>query len=360
MKSPLVGTVGPERRRSVAPFMMHEEEHAGKTSKVGSVKTELAELHVHLGSSVSPEVMWEIAHAQGIKLHTKSYWDFVEMITVDPQKGKAYDDYLKLFHITELIQSSPMAVERSVYHTVGGAYRDNNITLLELRFNPMKRNKGGEQDLDHIIMAANRGLERAVLEYQIKGGIIICLDRTFTYKQNEILVNKALKYAGRGIVGIDIAGPRNKNFRYSDYSGLYEKARSGGLGLTVHTGEEQDYHSVVDVINSLNPDRLGHGIRATENEDVIKMIGDRGITLEICPTSNIELKIVEGSDQMRDIFEVLRKHRIRFTINTDGPEMLMTSLRNEFAFLLRNGILTEAEAMDANAHAFEASFLRRF
>ena len=73
--------------------------------------------------------------------------------------------YLALFHWTELIQSSPIAVERSVYEVIGGAYRKNNVTKLELRFNPMKRNRGGEQDLDHIIAAAVRGMDRAVLEY---------------------------------------------------------------------------------------------------------------------------------------------------------------------------------------------------
>ncbi|MCL5675312.1 MAG: hypothetical protein M1611_01735, partial [Candidatus Marsarchaeota archaeon] len=149
--------------------------------------TELAELHVHLGSSVDPAVMWEIAHAQGIKLPTKDYWNFVDMITANPKRVKSFEDYIALFKWTDLIQSSPIAVERSVYQTIAGAYRKNNITLLELRFNPMKRNRGGEQDLDQIMMAAIRGLDRASMEYPVKAGIIICLDRTFSYKLNEIL-----------------------------------------------------------------------------------------------------------------------------------------------------------------------------
>ena len=104
--------------------------------------TKLAELHVHLGGSVDPAVMWEIAHAQGIRLPTKDYWKFVDLVTVDSVKKKSFEDYLSLFRWTELIQSSPLAIERSVYQTIAGAYRKNNITLLELRFNPMKRNRG--------------------------------------------------------------------------------------------------------------------------------------------------------------------------------------------------------------------------
>ncbi len=85
--------------------------------------TKLAELHVHLGGSVDPAVMWEIAHAQGIRLPTKDYWRFVDLVTVDPDAKKTFDDYLALFHWTELIQSSPLAIERSVYQTIAGAYR---------------------------------------------------------------------------------------------------------------------------------------------------------------------------------------------------------------------------------------------
>ncbi len=99
-------------------------------------KIPLAELHCHLGGAVTPAIMWGIAHAQGIKLPTKDYWEFRDMITVS-RRSRSFDGYLQLFHWTELIQSSPIAVERAVYEVVGGAYRKNNVTTMELRFNPM-------------------------------------------------------------------------------------------------------------------------------------------------------------------------------------------------------------------------------
>ena len=126
--------------------------------------------------------MWGIAHSQGIRLPTKDYWAFRELITVSARRGRSFDGYLQLFHWTELIQSSPLAVERSTYEVIGGAYRKNNVTTMELRFNPMKRNRGGEQDLDHIISAAIRGMDRAVLEYPVAPGLILCLDRAFPYR----------------------------------------------------------------------------------------------------------------------------------------------------------------------------------
>src|SRR5437016_10471890 len=150
---------------------------------------ELTELHVHLGGAVDPAAMWGIAHDQGIRLPTKDYWEFVDLITVRKQSKKSFEDFLALYHWTELIQSSPLAVEASVYAVVGGAYRKANITTLELRYNPMKRNRGGEQDLDHIIVASIRGLDRAMLEYPMRCGLILSLDRTFGYQQNEIIVD---------------------------------------------------------------------------------------------------------------------------------------------------------------------------
>src|SRR6201986_1572328 len=202
----------------------------------------LAELHTHLGGSVASDIMWSLAHEQGIALPTRDYWEFDRMVTVsDPRGVPDLDSLDRIYHLTELIQSSPIAVERSVHAAIGGAYRSQGITTLELRFNPRKRNRGGERDLDHIILAAIRGLDRASLEYpQVKAGLILMMDRTFTSRQNEVIVEKAIGCAPRGIVGVDIAGPRPNGERY-DYrqvQPMVETAREAGLGVTIHVGEE--------------------------------------------------------------------------------------------------------------------------
>src|SRR5207237_3897562 len=144
-----------------------------------------------------------------------------------------------IYHWTELIQSGTIAVERSVHAAIGGAYRSQRITTLELRFNPMKRNRGGEQDLDHIILAAIRGLDRASLEYpQVRAGLILMMDRTFSAELNGIIVEKAIGWAARGIVGVDIAGPRVDGARY-DYrqvAPMVEDARAPALGVMTQVG----------------------------------------------------------------------------------------------------------------------------
>ncbi|MEP7158560.1 MAG: amidohydrolase family protein [Chloroflexota bacterium] len=301
--------------------------------------------------------MWGIAHSQGIRLPTKDYWAFRKLITVGARRGRSFEGYLQLFHWTELIQSSPLALERSVYEVIGGAYRKNNITTIELRFNPMKRNRGGEQDLDHIISAAIRGMDRAVLEYPVSPGLIFCLDRAFPYNLNEIIVEKAIAYRGRGVVGIDIAGPESADFKPADYKRLFDRARRKGLGITVHTGEAGPVEEIAEVVEQLEPSRIGHGVKAAFDERTMAMIRERGITLEVCPTSNLNTRVVSGWDEFRWIFDTFRKNGVKFTINTDGPEMLRTYMRDELATLGRLGILSVEEQEQVVAWAKEASFV---
>src|ERR1051325_9257706 len=126
----------------------------------------LAELHTHLGGSVSSDILWSLAHEQGIALPVKDYWDFDRLVTVSDPRGVPNLDALdQIYHWTELIQSSPLAVEVSVHAAIGGAHRPQAIPPPALQYSPMKRNRGGERDLPHITPPAIRGLDRASLEY---------------------------------------------------------------------------------------------------------------------------------------------------------------------------------------------------
>ena len=325
----------------------------------------LAELHTHLGGSVASEILWSIAHEQGIALPVKDYWEFDRLVTVSDPRGVPDLNALDaIYHWTELIQSSPLAVERSVHAAIGGAYRSQQITTLELRFNPMKRNRGGERDLDHIIMAAARGLDRASLEYpQVRAGLILMMDRTFDERQNRIIVEKAIRYRSRGIVGIDIAGPRPGGLRYpyAHLKLLVDDARAAGLGVTIHVGEEGGEHGIeeiAEVIEALSPDRIGHGILAAREPELMAELGERGIVLEICPTSNLLTKALPDEAAVRLTFRAFVDAGVRFTIATDGPEMMRTHLRDELDLLLRIGALDEDELREANARGHESSFVR--
>jgi adenosine deaminase len=228
----------------------------------------------------------------------------------------------------------------------------------------MKRNRGGERDLDHIIMAATRGLDRASLEYpNVRAGLILMMDRTFDERQNAIIVEKAIRYAPRGVVGVDIAGPRpgGERYPYRDLSPLVEEARSAGLGVTIHVGEEGEEHGdaeIGEVVEHLRPDRIGHGILAARNPELMAALREQEIVLEICPTSNLLTRALPSEEAVRDTFRAFVENGVAFTIATDGPEMMRTHLRDEFELLQRIGALDEDELAEANRRGHEASFVR--
>src|SRR6478735_1395357 len=284
----------------------------------------LAELHTHLGGSVSSDILWTLAHEQGIALPVKDYWDFDRLVTVSDPRGVPDLNALdQIYHWTELIQSSPIAVEVSVHAAIGGAYRSQGITTLELRFNPMKRNRGGERDLDHIILAAIRGLDRANLEYpQVSAGLILMMDRTFTARQNEVIVEKAIGWASRGVVGVDIAGPRpgGGRYDYTQITPMVETARAAGLGIPIHVGEEgaTGAEEIREVVESLRPDRIGHGILAAGDPELMGLLREAGTVLEICPTSNLLTRALPDESAVRDTFAAFKEHGVAFTIATDG------------------------------------------
>src|SRR5881396_1417720 len=288
----------------------------------------LAELHTHLGGSVASDILWSLAHEQGIALPVKDFWEFDRLVTVSDPRGVANLDALdQIYHWTELIQSSPIAVERSVH-------------------------------------AAIRGADRASLEYpQVRAGLILMMDRTFSAEQNSIIVEKAIGWAPRGIVGVDIAGPRPDGGRY-DYRKVaptVEEARAAGLGVTIHVGEEGGdigREEIAEVVEALRPDRIGHGILAADDPELMVALRDAEIVLEICPTSNLLTKALADDEAVRDTFRAFVDAGVQFTIATDGPEMMHTHLRDELDLLLRIGALDEHELDEANRRGHEASFVR--
>jgi adenosine deaminase len=328
---------------------------------------ELIDLHIHVGGAVAPHILWSIAHQQGFKLPVRDYFEFVDLITASPEKVGGLDDYLRIMHQwTEKLQSSPMAVERSIYEVIGKEFRSSRVTQIELRFNPMKRNLASELDLDHIIHAALRGMDRATLEYGVKACLIFCLAREFEPRLNSIIVEKAIRYRARGVLGIDLAGTEAHALELepevvSKYEDLFERARRAGLKTTVHTGETRGTgaEGVIAVVEKLKPDRIGHGIRAAYDEAAMRLLKERDVVLELCPTSNLKTKAVEGIKELEHIIRTFWDRGVKITINTDGPYLLGTDMRRELELLEENRILTPQQIEQTLAWAREHSFIPR-
>src|SRR5207248_10221714 len=133
----------------------------------------------------------------------------------------------------------------------------------------------------------------------------------------------------------------NPDCRYRDYAALFKKARKSGLGITVHAGEDEDWESVDEVLRYLEPDRIGHGIHAVQDKDLCRRLAERGVLLEICPSSNLDSKVVRDADELGGYISIFKKQKVRFSFNTDGPEMLETTLRDELKLELRNDWVTK-------------------
>ncbi|HET9452239.1 MAG TPA: adenosine deaminase [Aggregicoccus sp.] len=326
---------------------------------------DLIDLHIHVGGAVAPHILWSLAHQQGFKLPVKGYFEFVELITSRPGKVGSLEDYLKILHTwTEKIQSSPAAIERSVYEIIGKEYRGSRVTQMELRFNPMKRNLNSELDVDHIIHAALRGMDRASLEYGVRIGLIFCLAREWDHRLNAILVEKAIKYRNRGVYGIDLAGTEKNALELrpevvGQYEDLFARARQAGLKCTVHTGETHGTgaEGVMAVVERLKPNRIGHGIRAAYDESAMRLLRERDVVLELCPTSNLHTRAVESLDELKHIVQTLWDRKVKFTINTDGPYLLETDMRREIELVERNSILTPEQVDQTLAWARQSSFI---
>lgn len=320
----------------------------------------LAELHVHVGAAIEPHILYSMAHAQGIRLPVSGYWNFVDLVTAHPDRVKTHDGYLALFHWTELIQSSPSAMQACVQSVIGGGFRHANVDLVELRFCPAKRNRGRELDLDHIILAAVHGMQRALLEYpDVKAGLILSADRTLLPEVNAAIVRKAIRYRDMGIVGVDLAGPDA-----AAWGGVralerpFAQAREAGLGITFHTGEIPGSEAEVgEVLRRIRPDRIGHGIRAAWRPDLLEQLNRDGVVLELCPTSNLRTHALSGVEELRFVVERLEEFSVAFTLNTDGPEFLVTDLPSERALLRDNGILDDAGLLRTDAIARQATFV---
>jgi adenosine deaminase len=318
---------------------------------------DLCDLHMHLGSAATAHTLWEIAHDQGIALKEKDYWRFVD--TIEMVNQDTYEAYLKRFDYTEKIQSSPMAVERCVYEGFSLSYRKANVRLLELRFNPVNRNSEGFYDLDKLIFSAIVGMKKATLIYPIQGGLILCMDRRLSPELNLIIAEKAGRFARDGVVGIDVAGPLVSTFSWEQIREPVRIARKNKLGVTIHTGEVTPPDEVWEVIETLQPDRIGHGVKSVQDKKLLDELARRKICLELCPTSNLRTReCIKDWDEMKSVIFALRDHGVRFTINSDNPVFLQTNVLRENEQLIENGILSREEVIACSRQAARESFIR--
>ena len=198
----------------------------------------------------------------------------------------------------------------------------------------------------------------------MRAGLILMMDRTFTQEQNEVIVDKAIRYRSRGVVGVDIAGPRPGpgRYPYRELEPLVEEARAAGLGVTIHVGEEGGglgVEEIGEVLEHLRPERIGHGILAARDEETMRVLRETSTVLEDLPDLEPPHPRGRGRSGARGDLPHVPDRVAPFTVATDGPEMMRTHLQDELALLLRIGGLQPDEARAVNARGHESTFIEQ-
>ncbi|MES2658491.1 MAG: adenosine deaminase [Verrucomicrobiota bacterium] len=311
------------------------------------------DLHIHLGGAVPSSVLWEILCDNGLRTEYVDFTSFHDSLTARPDEVKSLDDFLgRYFQVTEEIQSSPSAASVSAYQVVAKAYRRAQVDAVEIRFNPQKRMRRGLHTMDAIILAVMQGLERASLHYGVATGIILSLGRDLSLEANWLIIEAAIKWRSRGslngangVVGIDMAGPESRSLELSkpwmsEVSAMMEKARQAGLKITYHVGESEATgpDGILRVLESIRPDRIGHGIelrnaKGKKKDAILTLLRENAICLELCPTVNLVTRVIPDYACIANFVRSLADNDIPFCINTDNPYLIHTNLKQEYEII---------------------------
>lgn len=180
---------------------------------------------------------------------------------------------------------------------------------------------------DELSDALDRGRADARRLHGVELAYVYDIDGEFGVPSGERLLSWIDGHRPDGSVGFGIGGPEAGVPR-SDYADLFRRARDLGLHSVPHAGETVGPDQVWSAIDELGAERVGHGIASARDPRLMETLNERGITLEVCPTSNVCTGAVPGLEAHP--FPVLRDAGVRLTLNTDDPGMFSTDLDNEY------------------------------
>jgi adenosine deaminase len=187
----------------------------------------------------------------------------------------------------------------------------------------------------------------------IRHGVIVTLVRERGPEEARRLVEEAARSRDAFVVGVDLAGDE-ENYQPAMFASAIGRARDAGLGVTVHAGEFTGSAGIWTAVYQLGATRIGHGIRAVDDPPLLDRLRDRGVTLEVCPSSNVRLGLV-GSLAGHPLRRLIAAG-VSVTINSDDPLLLGTSLVREFTMVARTLGLGHGALVDLAAAAARAAF----
>jgi len=296
------------------------------------------DLHRHLEGSLRVETLSEIAQEHGIDLPSYDIEYLRRFATVTTDDRPDFRLFLAKFTFLRRFYPTKGAVERVAYEAVADA-ADDNIKYLELRFNPVALARQQGAPLDDVVTWVCNTVAQAQRDHDIHVNLILQIDRRGNVESASEIAGIGVAHRRDGVVGLDLAG-YEVDYPSRRFADVFQRAGREGLGITVHAGEEGGAENVREAIELLGAQRIGHGVRSIENSDVIHLVRGRGVTLEVCPTSNLQTAVVRRFWQhpLADLLAL----NLRVTINTDDPSISDTTLTDEYmTAMLAMGVTLE-------------------
>jgi len=305
-----------------------------------------AELHLHIEGTFEPELMFEIAQRNGIDL---PYSD-VEALR------KAYDfsqlqDFLDIYY-----QGMNVLQKEQDFYDLTWAYLQRihaqNVLHTEIFFDPQGHTSRGvafETALNGIYRAMQDGQQQLGISF----GVIMCFLRHLDADDAMATLQQALPYKDKIIgVGLDsseLGHPPEK------FTAVFEKARAEGFRIVAHAGEEGPPEYIYQALDLLKVERIDHGNRALEDEALTQRIAAEGMTLTVCPLSNLKLCVVDDlkNHPMRKMLDA----GLKATMNSDDPAYFGGYMNENFLQLTEALNLTKDEVVTLARNGFEAAFI---
>jgi adenosine deaminase len=271
-----------------------------------------AHLHLHLEGSMRPGTLAELAAAAGVE--------------VPPIRGYGtFGAFAGMYVAACSLLSTPDTMRRLVHEVVQDAALDGAVWVEPALYVPYHRERLGppEQVLELVLDAA----ATAAREIGIGVGIIVSANRTVDPTDAVEQARLAARYARRGVVGFGLANDEAGR-PPEPFAEAFAIARDAGLLSVPHAGELAGPESVAGALDALGADRIQHGVRATEDPDLVRRLADSPVCLDVCPTSNLMLAVVPSIEAHP--LPALLGAGVRCSLNADDPLLFGPGLADEY------------------------------
>ena len=305
----------------------------------------LMDLHIHLDGSLSLNSAKHLAEIQNIILPDNDF-DLKNLLSVS-NDCKDLNEYLEKFDFPVKLLQTREAIEFA-FHNLADELAAQGLMYAEIRFAPQKHTLNGLSQRD-VVSAAIDGLQKSSLDASL---ILCCMRDADNMNDNIETVKLAKDFLNNGVVAVDLAGAEalfpNEQFDY-----VFSLANELNIPLTIHAGEADGPKSVYSAID-YGAKRIGHGVRSAEDDNLIQILSDKKITLECCPTSNLNTQVFSSISDFP--IKKFIENDVRFTINTDNTAVSDTNLKNEWQLIIDTFNLTYSDIRNILQNTVNASF----